>query len=306
MRDMSEELIPESDEMTKPSVKKEARKYVTVVICAFTFSLCVNTFVVPMGLYNGGVLGIAQILRTLLERAAGGSVAGDTDVAGIINFAINVPLFVVAFRTISKNFFAKTLLFVVAQTVFMTFLKPPAEPIVDDMLTNCIIGGLIGGVSLGFTLRSSGCSGGLDVVGVYLLKKFDGFSVGRVNLIINIITYCVCAYLFNIQVAIYSIIYSAVQMLAVDRTHSQNINVTCIIISREKNVRDMIMEKIGRGVTCWEGFGAYTGTGTEIMLTVVNKYEEPVVKQIVKEQDPGAFVIFSEGTHVGGHFVKRI
>ena len=303
---MSEELIPKSEEMTKPSVKKEVKRYLTVVICAFVFSLCVNTVVVPMGLYNGGVLGIAQILRTIVERAAGGSVAGGTDIAGIINFAINVPLFVIAFRTISKNFFAKTLLFVVSQTVFMTFLKAPAEPIVDDMLTNCIIGGLIGGVSLGLTLRSSGCSGGLDVVGVYLLKKFDGFSVGRVSLVINIITYCVCAYMFNIQTAIYSIIYSAVQMLAVDRTHSQNINVTCIIISKEKEVREMIMERLSRGVTCWKGFGAYTGTDTDIMVTVVNKYEEPVVKQIVKEQDPGAFVIFFEGTHVGGHFVKRI
>ena len=95
-------------------------------------------------------------------------------------------------------------------------------------------------------------------------------------------------------------------MLAVDRTHSQNINVTCIIISKEKEVREMIMERLSRGVTCWKGFGAYTGTDTDIMVTVVNKYEEPVVKQIVKEQDPGAFVIFFEGTHVGGHFVKRI
>ena len=144
------------------------------------------------------------------------------------------------------------------------------------------------------------------VIGVYLLKKFEGFSVGRVSLVINIFIYGICAILFNLQTAIYSIIYSAVYMLAVDKTHFQNINVTCIIISKEKEVREMIMSKLSRGVTCWKGFGAYTGSDTDVMVTVVNKYEEPVVKQIVKETDPGAFVIFFEGTYVSGHFEKRI
>ena len=303
---MKGDFIQKSDEMTTPSAKKEVKRYITVILSALAFSFSVNVFIVPMGLYNGGVLGIAQILRTVIERAAGGPVAGGTDIAGILNFAINVPLFILAFRTISKNFFGKTVVFVVSQTIFMTILKAPSEPVRDDMLTSCIIGGLLGGVSLGFTLRSSGCSGGLDVIGVYLLKKFEGFSVGRVSLVINIFIYGICAILFNLQTAIYSIIYSAVYMLAVDKTHFQNINVTCIIISKEKEVREMIMSKLSRGVTCWKGFGAYTGSDTDVMVTVVNKYEEPVVKQIVKETDPGAFVIFFEGTYVSGHFEKRI
>ena len=303
---MSDDLLQKSDMMTAPSAKREVKKYITVILSALVFSLGVNLFIVPMGLYNGGVLGAAQILRTVIERAAGGSLAGGFDIAGIINFTINVPLFVLAFKTISKSFFAKTLLFVVTQTVAMTFLKAPAEPIVDDMLTSCIIGGLLSGVSVGLTLRSSGCSGGLNIIGVYLLRKDDGFSVGKVSLVVNVIIYGICAVLFNVQIAIYSIIYSAVTTLAVDKTHYQNINVTCIIISKESELREMIMGKLIRGVTCWKGFGAYTGNETDIMMTVVNKYEEPVVKQIVKEIDPKAFVIFFEGTYVTGRFVKRI
>lgn len=303
---MSDGKLAKSDLMTRPSAKKEVRRYITVLLSAFVFSLSVNLFIVPMGLYNGGVLGMAQIIRTLIERVSGGAIAGGIDVAGIINLAINIPLFVLAFKTISKAFFAKTLLFVVSQTVFMTLLKTPSEPIVDDMLTNCIIGGLTGGIALGFTLRSSGCSGGLDVIGVYLLQKSASFSVGKVSLIINIFIYSICAVLFNLQTAIYCIIYSAAFTLAVDKTHYQNINITCLIISKEKKVREEIMTKLRRGVTCWNGFGAYTGTESELMITVVSKYEEPVVKQIIKETDPKAFVIFFEDIHVSGHFQKRI
>ncbi len=303
---MGDNFLSKSDEMTRPSAKKEAKRYVTVIIGAFIFSVSVNLFIAPLDLYNGGVLGIAQIIRTLLSKTVGASALGAVDIAGIINFLINVPLFILAFKTISKEFFAKTLVSVFCQAVFMAVIRVPAEPVVDDVLTNCIIGGILGGIGLGFTLRSSACGGGIDIIGVYMLRKGDGYSVGKVGLVINFIIYCVCAVLFNIQVAIYSIIYAAVYTLAVDRVHSQNINVTCLIISKEKEVREQIMSKLGRGVTCWIGFGAYTGAESELMVTVVNKYEEPVVRQIIKEIDVNAFVIFFEGTRVTGHFERRI
>ena len=303
---MGDNFLSKSDEMTRPSAKKEAKRYVTVIIGAFIFSVSVNLFIAPLDLYNGGVLGIAQIIRTLLSKTVGASALGAVDIAGIINFLINVPLFILAFKTISKEFFAKTLVSVFCQAVFMAVIRVPAEPVVDDVLTNCIIGGILGGIGLGFTLRSSACGGGIDIIGVYMLRKGDGYSVGKVGLVINFIIYCVCAVLFNIQVAIYSIIYAAVYTLAVDRVHSQNINVTCLIISKEKEVREQIMSKLGRGVTCWNGFGAYTGAESELMVTVVNKYEEPVVRQIIKEIDVNAFVIFFEGTRVTGLFERRI
>ena len=136
---------------------------------SFIFALGINLFVVPMQLYSSGVLGIAQIIRTLVE-----SVIGKTtlDISGIINFLINIPLFMLAYRTISKRFFVRTLLSVISQTVFLTFIMVPTTPLVDDILTNCIIGGIVTGFGIGLTLRCSGSGGGLDILGVYLLRNF--------------------------------------------------------------------------------------------------------------------------------------
>ena len=121
---MGDNFLSKSDEMTRPSAKKEAKRYVTVIIGAFIFSVSVNLFIAPLDLYNGGVLGIAQIIRTLLSKTVGASALGAVDIAGIINFLINVPLFILAFKTISKEFFAKTLVSVFCQAVFMAlYLK---------------------------------------------------------------------------------------------------------------------------------------------------------------------------------------
>ena len=94
--------------------------YVNVVIGGVLFAAAVNLFIVPMNLFSGGGIGVAQILRTLISGWI--SVPKGLDVAGIINFLINIPLFIMAYRSISRKFFIKTLLNVIAQTVAFTLI----------------------------------------------------------------------------------------------------------------------------------------------------------------------------------------
>ena len=37
-----------------------------MIIGAFIFCFGINIFIVPVGLYNGGVVGISQIIRTVI------------------------------------------------------------------------------------------------------------------------------------------------------------------------------------------------------------------------------------------------
>ena len=160
-------------------LNQESKRYFFIILGAFIFALGVNLFVVPVQLYSSGVLGIAQIIRTLLEQISNGMFPSSIDISGIINFAINIPLFMLAYRTISKRFFVRTLLSVISQTIFLTFIMIPTTPLVDDILTNCIIGGIVTGFGIGLTLRCSGSGGGLDILGVYFTKKLPHFSVGK-------------------------------------------------------------------------------------------------------------------------------
>lgn len=276
--------------------------YASIAAGAFLFSFGLNIFIVPLGLFSGGVVGIAQIIRSIVNQY----VQLNFDIAGLLNFAINLPLFFIAYRHISRKFFWRTAFCVVLNTFFMTCIPIPAAAILEDVLAACLIGGICCGVGIGLALRAQGSGGGIDILGFYFSMKNPGYSVGKLSIFVNVFVFAVCACLFNIPTAIYSIIYTVCMSLVMDRIHYQNINMTVMIFTKTMDVQTQIMQTMRRGVTFWKGAGAYTQSDTFILITVISKYEVPQIRKIVKEADANAFMIFNEGMSISGNFEKRL
>lgn len=283
---------------------RSAKNYAWILLGSFMFCAGLNWFIVPVGLYNGGTVGIAQIIRTLLQSVL--HLPKNFDIAGIINFIINMPLLILAFRKFGRSLFAKTLFSVLTQTILFSVLMIPSTPIVKEYIASCLIGGILAGAGVGVTLRAGGSGGGADVLGLYFTQKFKGFSVGKMSLIINAIVYGTCAILFELPVAIYSIIYSAVYSLAVDKIHLQNINTSVMIFTKHKELYHLIIEKMERGTTYWKGIGGYTDTDTYVVISVLSKYEIQHLRHLLDKEDPDAFVIVNEGLQILGNFEVRL
>lgn len=285
---------------------KELRQYIWIILGAIIFPVGVNLFVAPIKIYNGGVIGVAQIIRTFLQPIIGGFIPKDMDIAGIINFILNIPLMILAYKKISKKFFLKTILSIGVQMVSFSLIPIPKELLMPDLLSNAIVGGLISGIGVGMTLRAGGSSGGTDILGVYYTLKKQGASVGKLTNSLNFIVYLFCAVWFNVTTAIYSIIYAFVLAIVCDKYHHQNIKVSVTIVTRNANVHKAICERLTRGVTYWNGFGGYEDKETHILMTVISKYEVLELKKIVYELDPNAFITMSEGLTLVGNFEKRL
>lgn len=232
--------------MVKNEKVENLKKYGTIVAGAFLFCLGINLFVVPVGLYNGGVVGISQIIRTLVNDYL--SLPANFDISGIINFLLNIPLLLLAYKSISRKFFTGTVVSIVFQTIFFSIIAIPNVPIIDDRLAACLIGGIITGTGIGITLKAGGSGGGIDILGVYFAKKYSDFSVGKLGIIINAFIYGGCAILFELPIAIYSIIYTAFFGLIVDRIHYQNINTTATIFTKKQNIEKSISLKWEEGL----------------------------------------------------------
>lgn len=291
--------------------EKNDRKRVFMQMCwaiggSFLFAAGVNLIITPLGLYNGGFMGTAQLIRTFLVSYLHLSFLGQFDLAGIIYFIINVPLLYLAWKEMGRQFFIKTLITVVIQTVFLTVIPVSKTPVIEDYLTACIIGGLIAGTGTGMVLRGGSSGGGQDIIGILCTKKYPGFSVGKISIMMNIVVYGICAFLFDIEIVIYSLIYATVLALACDRAHIQNINMSVMIFTKKKGISKAIMEETGRGVTNWDGEGAYTNETSYILFVMISKYEQDQIKRIVQNVDPNAFMIFNEGSSVVGNFEKRL
>lgn len=287
--------------------KRVLPRLFTAIAGMFVFSIGINIFVVPAELYNGGVLGISQILRTLLIRYAHLSF-GSVDVAGLINLLFNIPLFFLAYRSISRGFFVRTLICVISQTMFLTVIPIPAVPLVEDTLTASLIGGIVTGAGIGIALKNGGSSGGMDILGVYFTKRRQDFSVGRLSLTVNLFIYLACALLFDITLVIYCIIYTAVSTLIMDRTHSQNISTEVFIFTKENpdQIMTYILKELIRGATYWEAKGGYTEETTNIIFTVISKHELTALKRRLRVLDPQAFVVSKEHVGIEGKFVKHL
>lgn len=285
-------------------MKNKMLPYFWVIVGSMMFGISVNLFVVSLNLFSSGLLGVAQVIRSIINLVIQNN--GGYDYSGIIYFLLNVPLYIMAYKVLSPRFFFLSILSTIVQSLTLALVPIPTTLIFNDMLTSILVAGIMGGVGIGMCLRAGGSGGGFDIIGVYYAMKIKDFSVGKISLVLNAIVMILSAILFNFQIAVYSILYVTIFTLALDKMHSQNIVMHCMIFTQSSEAKKQIMNQLGRGVTYWKGKGAYTEKDNEVLVTVISKYEEAQLKKIVLEADPSAFIIISEGMHVTGNYEKRL
>ncbi len=280
-------------------------RYLMCVIGGALYAVGVNLFIVPFNLYSGGLVGIAQLIRTILSDYIHIEF-GSKDIAGIIFYALNLPILIYAFPRLDKLFFLKTLVAVTSLTLAMSLI--PTTVIVDDCLASTIVGAFISGAGIGLVLRMSSSTGGMDIIGMLISKSHSNIRVGQVNLAVNLVIYAVCLFLFDVQIVVYSVIFAVVHAFAIDKFHAQNINVEVKIITKTNpdDIEYEVFTKMGRGVTELHSIGAYTHEDEHMLYILISKYEVHQLRQIVRKYDKNAFVIVNEGVWVEGHYLKKL
>lgn len=279
----------------------------TAILGTLIMCLAQNLFIVPLHLYTGGLMGYCQFFRTLLQDF-GGLSFGSTDIAGLLYFAFNIPILFLSFKYLGRNLTVKTLICVGTYTLFYSAIPLLDAPLVDDYLTGCLLGGILNGVGSGLVLTCGGSTGGLDILGLILAKRGGSFTVGRFSIGFNAILYGLCLLLFIPEVAIYSVIYNFASNLVLDRVHQQNVNMQALIFTREdeKELARFIMDHLHRGVTYWQGVGAYTGADLRVLCVSLSKYEIEELLHAVRTIDPHAFITVQKGVQIYGNYQRKV
>ena len=283
-----------------------AYKFFMALAGIVLFAVSYSCFLAPCNLYSGGFTGVAQLIDLFMKEILHIRLAETMDLTGIISWLINIPLFLLGYRSIGKRFFGFSVGCVCVQSVLLTIIPIPSEPLLDNTLLNAVIGGIISGTGVGLTLREGGSGGGMDIVGMYAAKKIPGFSVGKTAMIINSFIFTVTALRYDLNITAYSLIFCVASVMALDRMHYQNIQVTVVIVSRRKDLGEIINRQLQRGVTSWGSRGEYLKEDMRVYLAVVSKYEWIRLKTIIVKEDPNAFVqVYSPGEIIG-NYEKRL
>lgn len=285
--------------------KKKTDKIIMTIAGNIIYAAGVNLMINPLHLYSGGFTGIAQLIRLFLLSVLHLPEIPGVDYMGIIYFAINIPLFWYAYKVMGKKFCITSLISIAMASFFLGIIPVPKTPIVDDRILASVVGGIGSGVGAGLVLRAGSSQGGQDIIGVCLAKTHPNFKVGTIGIVISLCIYTICLFIYDIPTVLYSIIFAVVTGLCIDKVHVQNIKQECMIFTKKAGLSDAILKELGRGVTAWDGEGVYTGEDTYVLVTVISKYEETHLRELIAHHDEHAFMIISDNTRVVGNFQKR-
>lgn len=279
--------------------KMKFNEITILLIGCFFMSISINMFLNPHNIAPGGLTGVSIIINTLTGFPI-----------WIINIAFDIPLFLLAFRILSKKDATKTLLGIIFLTISLKITETLGNfQITDDVLLSSISGGIILGVALGLIFRINGSTGGTDLIGILANKAFPSLSVptlmGFADACVVILSGIVSK---NIEIALYSTI-SLYIIVKVSNIIVEGINTSSsftIISDKYREIGIEITEELSRGATILKGSGFYTNKEKNILLVVVSKKQVVALKKLVKHIDPNAFIIITDIFEALGKGFKEI
>ncbi|HQO97576.1 MAG TPA: YitT family protein [Anaerolineaceae bacterium] len=260
------------------------KDYLFIILGALVQSLAMRLFLVPAQLTSGGISGAAQIIHFYTNWPI-----------GLMVFLGNVPMFILGWRYLGGARFAlrtavAILTFSLLTDLLVLFL--PAGGITNDLVLDCLYGGLLLGIGLGLVYRGRGTSGGSDILGRILNHKF-GISISQAYLATDTIVVLLSGLAFGWEKALYGLVAIYVSGLAAEMASegSAIYRTAMIITSKPEDIIGMVMERLERGVTILEGTGGYTGHDRPVLYCVITRSEVNQLKEMVKEADPKAFMV---------------
>ena len=281
----------------KPTAKQiggVAIDQVYYLLGCLSFAASINMFALPNKIAQSGFSGMAVILHTLFDFLP----------VGAVNFALNIPLLALALIFFGWRFVSKTLWVTIELSLAIDLMARflPFAYSGDRLLAAVFCGALRGfGTALIFMRDATG--GGTDIVGWLVRRRWPTISLGRVILAAEVVVVAASAIVFReIESALYAAIMLFINSRLIDTMVSgmNNGKMFYIFSQKAEEIAKTVIEQIGRGATILQGKGAFTGAQREVLLCVVHRSEVAHLRRVVKEHDPGSFIVMAEAQEVLG------
>ena len=283
--------------------KEEYRTLILIPFYALAMALSYNLFVFPNSFAPSGVGGIATMVQYYFKFNA-----------GYLNMAINVPILIVAWKLVDREFVIKTGVFTLCFSGFLMLFEH-----VDfskfyyftDNGTSKILGpvaaAVVNGTFYGLALRVHGSSGGTDVVSFCIRHYHPEYNVTWISFVLNAIIACVSYFVYGYQFepVICCIVYCFVLTAMGNRVlrGAESALKFEIVTGNPQQLADDLMLELKHGVTTLPAEGAYTREKKSLVICIVNKHQIADVKKIISNY-PGSFAYITAISQTLGNFRK--
>ena len=276
-------------------------EYFQIFVGIVLTSLGLKAFLLPNGFLDGGVTGIALLVRTQV----------DINMSYLL-IAFSIPFLILGYFTVAKRIVIKSIISILGVALFIHFEN--FQTITNDKLLISIFGGLLVGSGIGIAIRNGSVLDGSEILGIYLNDKF-GISIGKIVMVFNILLFTATAFVETIEIALYSVLTYIIAAKVTDTViegFEDFIGVT-IVSQQNAKIKKAILEDLGVGLTIYKGASGYGNQGKheefDIIHSIINRIDIKKMYKIVEEIDEKAFIIeFDVNTIKGGvlrHYIDK-
>ena len=263
--------------------------------------------------YAGGVTGIAQIFANVFKMPY---------LKSIIIGAVNLPLFIMGWKGVSKRFAVLSLgsiLLQMALTALFDYMRHTLginpfndlatwyEGTVSNPLVFALFGGALTGLGCGIPLRFGSSTGGMDIVSQkFALSSKIPFPLisGGIDAAIIIVGALIAK---DVSVAVYTIIRLVIHVIVLDKVHTiYNYQKISIVTSMRDEMREALVKHFAHGITIYDAQGGYSLTPKYVFESVVFTYEIEEYKKIIRNADKDAFMSFTSIKGIDGKYNKKV
>lgn len=272
------------------SYKKQVTKeYLFIMVGASLVALSYNTFLLPAKLAAGGISGVSTVLYEMykLEPA-------------YTQFFINVPIFIIGWITLGKDFSWKTLLGTV-WVPLVIWLTANIPYTISNPVLGAVYGGVILGIGLGTVYLGGGSTGGTAAI-AQIVKKFTGLSSGYSQFIVDGIVAISSIIVFNLELTLFAImcIYITSKVIDMVQLRIASTKLIMIITENEEKIQTLIQRNIDRSLTKVRSVGGYTEQDKTMVLCVAENTEAIRLRKLLLQEEPTSFVVFINASEILG------
>ena len=274
-------------------VKKTLFPTLMITLASACYALGFVWCYAPNGIAFGGITGVAQIINYLIPVLP----------IGVTVILLNIPLFLLGWRLIGGHLLVSSLYAMFISSVFIDVLTPLHDWQPMDPMLACIFGGVLMGLSLGLVFQQGATTGGTDLIARLLKLKLSWLPMGRLLMGIDLAVILAVAAVFGtLKAAMYGLVALYICSIVMDGVlyGMDTAKVAYIISDKNKEISDVLVKDLDRGVTVLHGQGAYTGAEKDVLMCAFKQREITAIKQAVKGVDPAAFLIVCDAHEVLG------
>ena len=275
---------------------KNTNNYLLLILGTGFMALAIQGGFDPMGMVTGGFTGIGILVRRMTLGVIPGGIP-----LWFTNLFLNIPVFVIAWYVMGKEFVKRTALAAVLLSFWLAVL-PAVDLAHGDYLLASVYGGAFTGLGIALILRTGNATGGTDLIATLLHKRFRQYSIAQILMVLDGSIILAGFYLLGAQSALYAILAVVIVTKVSDMLlEGWNYSKVIYIFSGKNNeIAEHVLYKMNRGATMIPAQGMYSDELHKMLFLVVGKKEVLAIKDCVKELDPGAFVIVTDAKEVLG------